>query len=126
MQLRTTTGRIRGLGSAREGVGHWKAQRLTALSNVLLVLWFVFSAIALAGGGYAEYRAWIASPITTSLMILLIISVFHHARLGVQVVIEDYVHHEGAKVGSLAALTLVVIGLAVACIVAVLKISLGS
>jgi succinate dehydrogenase / fumarate reductase, membrane anchor subunit len=126
MQLRTTTGRIRGLGSAREGVDHWKAQRLSALSNILLVLWFVFSMIALAGGGYAEYRAWIASPITASLMILLIISVFHHARLGVQVVIEDYVHHEGAKVASLAALTLVAVGLAVACIVAVLKISLGS
>jgi len=126
MQLRTTIGRIRGLGSAREGTGHWKSQRLTAISNLLLVLWFVFSAMALAGGGYGEYRAWIASPITASLMILLIISVFYHARLGVQVVIEDYVHHEGARVGSIVALTLAMSGLAVACIVAVLTIALGS
>ena len=126
MQLRTTIGRIRGLGSAREGTGHWKAQRLTAISNLFLVLWFVFSAMALAGCGYAEYRAWIASPITASLLILLIVSVFYHARLGVQVVIEDYVHHEGVRVASIAALTLAVFGLAVACIVAVLMISLGS
>ena len=126
MQLRTTIGRIRGLGSAREGTGHWKAQRLTAISNLLLVLWFVFSAMALAGSSYPEYRAWLASPVTASLMILLILSVFHHARLGVQVVIEDYVHHEGARVASIAALTLATFGLAVACIVAVLVISLGS
>ena len=126
MQLRTTIGRIRGLGSAREGTGHWKAQRLTAISNLFLVLWFVFSAMALAGGGYPEYRAWIASPITASLMILLIVSVFYHARLGVQVVVEDYVHHEGARVASIAAVALATFGLAVACIVAVLTIALGS
>lgn len=126
MQMRSTIGRIRGLGAAREGVGHWKGQRLTAISNLLLVLWFLFSAMALAGGGYAEYRAWLASPLSASLMILLIVSVFYHARLGVQVVIEDYVHHEGVRIAALAALALVAIALAVVCIVAVLMISLGS
>ncbi|MGH6945316.1 MAG: succinate dehydrogenase, hydrophobic membrane anchor protein [Geminicoccaceae bacterium] len=125
MPFRTSIGRVRGLGSAREGVSHWKLQRLTAISNLLLVLWFVFSAMALSGGGYAEYRAWLSSPVVASLMILLIVSVFYHARLGVQVVIEDYVHHEGAKVGLLAAVTLALFALAVACIVAVLKIALG-
>jgi succinate dehydrogenase / fumarate reductase membrane anchor subunit len=90
------------------------------------VLWFLFSAVALAGAGYAEVRAWLAAPVPASLMILLVISTFYHARLGVQVVIEDYVHHEGAKLAALAALTLVVIALAVACIVAVLKVSIGS
>ena len=126
MQLRTPLARARGLGAAREGLRHWSLQRLTAISNVVLVLWFVFSAMALAGSDYAGYRAWLASPLAATMMILLVISVFTHARLGVQVVIEDYVHHEGAKVAALAALTLVAFGLAVTCIVAVLKISIGS
>jgi succinate dehydrogenase / fumarate reductase membrane anchor subunit len=118
--------KARGLGAARAGVGHWTHPRLTAIGNLLLVLWFVLSAIALAGADYAEVRAWLASPVAATLMILLVISTFYHARLGVQVVIEDYVHHEGAKLAALAALTLVVVALAVACIVAVLKVSIGS
>ena len=96
-------------------------QRLTAIANVLLVLWFVFSAMALSGSGYAEVRAWLASPVTASLMVLLIISTFYHARLGLQVVVEDYVHHEGARLASLVAIALIVVALAVACIVAVLQ-----
>lgn len=126
MALQTPIGRVRGLGAAREGVGHWKLQRLTAIANVPLVLWFVFSAMALAGADYERARAWLASPISASLMILLIISVFYHARLGVQVVIEDYVHQEGTKLALLVAVPLIVIALAVAAIVAVLKISIGS
>jgi len=125
MGVQSPIARVRGLGAAREGVGHWTRQRLTAVSNLLLVLWFVFSAMALAGADYEQVRAWLASPLSASLMILLVISIVYHARLGVQVVIEDYVHHEGAKLGALAALTLVVVALAVACIVAVLKVSIG-
>jgi succinate dehydrogenase / fumarate reductase, membrane anchor subunit len=126
MALQTPIARARGLGSAREGSGHWKLQRLTALANVPLVLWFVFSAMALAGSSYAEIVAWLSSPVSATLMILLIASTFYHARLGVQVVIEDYVHHEGIRVASLAAVTLVITALAAACIVAVLKVSIGS
>jgi succinate dehydrogenase / fumarate reductase membrane anchor subunit len=126
MQMRSPIASVRGLGAAREGVGHWKLQRLTALANVPLVLWFVFSAMALSGSGYEAVRAWLSSPVTASLMVLLIISLFTHARVGVQVVIEDYVHHEGVKMASLAALTLAIWALAVACIVAVLKVSIGS
>jgi succinate dehydrogenase membrane anchor subunit len=126
MALQSPIGRARGLGAARAGVGHWMRQRLTAIANVVLVLWFVFSAIALTGAGYAEVRTWLASPVSASLMILLIISTFYHARLGLQVVVEDYVHHEGAKVAALAAIPLVVFALAVTCIVAVLKVSIGS
>ncbi|MGI9435867.1 MAG: succinate dehydrogenase, hydrophobic membrane anchor protein [Geminicoccaceae bacterium] len=85
--------RIRGLGSAGEGVGHWKMQRLTAIANVLLVLWFLASAISLAGAGYEETKAWLASPLCASLMTMLVISAFYHMKLGIQVVIEDYVHH---------------------------------
>ena len=126
MQQRSPIASVRGLGAAREGVGHWKLQRLTALANVPLVLWFVFSAMALSGSDYEAVRAWLSSPITASLMVMLIISLFTHARLGVQVVIEDYVHHEGVKMASLAALTLAVWALGVACIVAVLKVAIGS
>jgi succinate dehydrogenase / fumarate reductase membrane anchor subunit len=126
MGVQSPIARARGLGPAREGVNHWIRQRLTAISNIVLVLWFVFSAIALAGAGYGEVRAWLASPVPASLMILLVISTFYHARLGVQVVVEDYVHHEGAKIASLAAVTLITFGLAVACIVAVLKVAIGS
>jgi succinate dehydrogenase / fumarate reductase membrane anchor subunit len=126
MAFQTPIARVRGLGAAREGVGHWKLQRLTAIANVPLVLWFMFSAMALAGSDYEQVRAWLASPISASLMILLIVSAFHHARLGLQVVIEDYVHQDGAKLALLAALPLVVIALAVTGIVAVLMVSIGS
>jgi len=126
MQQRSPIASVRGLGAAREGVGHWKLQRLTALANVPLVLWFVFSAMALSSSDYEAVRAWLSSPITASLMVMLIISLFTHARLGVQVVIEDYVHHEGVKMASLAALTLAVWALGVACIIAVLKVAIGS
>jgi succinate dehydrogenase / fumarate reductase membrane anchor subunit len=126
VSTRSPLAKARGLGAARSGVGHWTHQRLTAISNLLLVLWFVFSAMALAGADYLEVRAWLASPVSASLMILLVISTVYHARLGVQVVIEDYVHHEGARVASLAAVTLLAVALAVACIVAVLNVSIGS
>jgi succinate dehydrogenase / fumarate reductase, membrane anchor subunit len=126
MALQTSIAKVRGLGAAREGTEHFKLQRLTAIANVALVLWFVFSLAALPGSGYEEVRAWLGHPLPAILTILLVISVVYHARLGLQVVIEDYVHHEGARVASLAALTLFAVALAVACIVAVLKVMLGS
>ena len=126
MAAPTPLARARGLGAARNGLGHWKVQRLTAISNAVLVLWFVFSAAALAGAGYDEVRAWLASPLAATLMILLIVSVFYHAPLGLQVIIEDYVHHPGIRIGALILVRLVVAGIAVACIVAVLTVALGS
>jgi succinate dehydrogenase / fumarate reductase membrane anchor subunit len=125
MAYRTPIAKVRGLGAARSGLQHWKMQRLTAISNVLLVLWFMFSAMALSGSGYEQVRAWLASPVTASLVVLLIISTFYHARLGLQVVVEDYVHHEGARIASLVAIALIVLALAVACIVAVLTVAVG-
>ena len=126
MSVRSPIARVRGLGAARTGVGHWSAQRLTAIANVLLVLWFVFSTLVLAGAGYAEVRTWLATPLSASLMILLIISTFYHARLGLQVVVEDYVHDEAGKLVALIAIPLATFALAVTCIVAVLKVALGS
>jgi succinate dehydrogenase / fumarate reductase membrane anchor subunit len=126
VSTRSPIARVRGLGAARAGVGHWSRQRLTAIANLLLVLWFVFSAIGLAGAGYAEVRIWLASPVAASLMILLVVSICYHARLGLQVVVEDYVHHEPARLAMLIAIPLVMTALAVTCIVAVLKVSLGT
>ncbi len=126
MSVRSPIARARGLGAARAGVGHWTAQRLTAIANLLLVLWFLFSALALAGAGYQQTRAWLASPVSAALMILLLISTCYHARLGLQVVVEDYVHHEAARLAALIAIPLAMSALAVIGIVAVLKVSLGS
>jgi succinate dehydrogenase / fumarate reductase membrane anchor subunit len=125
MAYRTSIARVRGLGAAHAGSGHWKAQRLSAIANLLLVLWFMFSAMALAGGRYEQVHAWLSSPVSASLMVLTIISTFYHARLGLQVVVEDYVHHEGLKIASLAAIALITFGLAVTCVVAVLTIAIG-
>jgi succinate dehydrogenase / fumarate reductase membrane anchor subunit len=98
---RSDMARARGLGSAKEGVQHWWVQRLTALALVPLSLWFVASVICLAGGGRAELVAWLASPFSAGLLLLCLLATFWHAILGLQVVIEDYVHGEGRKMALL-------------------------
>lgn len=125
MQLRTPISRTRGLGSAKDGLGHWTMQRLTAIANAVLIIWFLISAMTLAGADYVETKAWLASPVCAGLMLLLIISGFYHAKLGLQVVIEDYVHHEGLKIASVTAVTLVTFALGVIAAVAVLQTSLA-
>ena len=124
--MRSTTGLVRSRGSAREGVAHWKAQRLTALANVPLVLWFVFSAVGLAGADHAAVAAWLQAPLNATLMLLLILSAFHHTRLGLQVVVEDYVHHEGYRLAALIGITFGMFLLGGLCVVSVLKVALGS
>ena len=101
MSLRSPLGRGRGLGAAREGVGHWWAQRLTALALIPLTLWFVGAVATLTGAGHEVVAGWIASPVVAGLLILLIVATFYHAYLGLQVVIEDYLHHEGRKLALL-------------------------
>ena len=88
--LRSPLGRVRGLGSAKEGVAHWWAQRLTGLALVPLALWFVISVISLAGADHARTVAWIASPVPAVLLVLLIAATFYHAVLGLQVVVGFY------------------------------------
>ena len=123
--MQSAIGKVRARGSARSGVGHWKAQRVTALANLLLVLWFVFNAVGMAGSGHAEWTVWFQSQLNASLMILLVLSTFYHAKLGVQVVIEDYVQAEAAKVAGLVAVTFATAVLATACIVSVLMLATG-
>ena len=97
MSRRSALGQVRGLGSAKEGTGHWWSQRLTSLALVPLTLWFMVSLVAMAGADHATIVAWIASPIVAGLLILLVMATFFHTHLGLQVVIEDYVHNEAWK-----------------------------
>ncbi|WP_328587488.1 succinate dehydrogenase, hydrophobic membrane anchor protein [Algihabitans albus] len=116
MNLRSPLGRVRGLGSAKDGTGHWWAQRLTALALVPLTLWFVAGVIGNVGADHGELLAWIGHPVTAGLFLLLIGATFYHATLGVQVVIEDYLHNEWIKLVALLLMkaTFVVLGLATA------------
>ncbi len=125
MSQRTPLGRVRGLGSAKDGTAHWWAQRVTAVALVPLVLWFVASVAASAGADHATARAWLADPLVAVPMILLIAAGFHHAQLGLQVVIEDYVHVEWVKLFGIVVIRLAAIALSVAAIFAVLRISFG-
>ena len=125
MSLRTPLGRVRGLGSAKEGTAHWWAQRLTAIALVPLVLWFAASLIVLAGADHATVAAWLRDPVAAVLMLLLILAGFHHAQLGMQVVIEDYVHSEGLKLALVTAVRFAAVALGIGAAFSVLKIALG-
>jgi succinate dehydrogenase / fumarate reductase membrane anchor subunit len=95
--LRSDLGRVRGLGSAKEGVQHWWAQRMTALALIPLSLWFVATIVFLADADHATAIWWLGSPLTLGLMSLFLIALVYHAVLGLQVVIEDYIHGHAAK-----------------------------
>ena len=122
--MRTNLGRVRGLGSAKEGVHHWWMQRLTAIALVPLVLWFVASLAGLAGAGYTETVEWFGSPLVAIAMILMVVATLYHAALGVQVVIEDYVHHEGLKFFWLIAAKFIFLVFGIAAVFSLLKLAL--
>jgi len=122
--LRSPLGRARGLGSARAGSRDWWLSRLTSLALVPLTIWFIFSVIHLTGASHQVVIDWLSSPVSLVLMLSLIVATFHHMQLGLQVVIEDYVHQDGAKLGAILAAKAACVLLALACIVAVLKIGL--
>ncbi len=124
--MRSALGRVRHLGSAKEGVQHWWAQRLTALALLPLTIWFVASVAWLAGADHAAFAGWVARPYNALLMIVLLGAGFHHAQLGLQVVIEDYVHSEGVKLAALIVVKFAALLLALAGILAVLKIAFGA
>ncbi len=126
MIRRTPLGRVRGLGSAKEGTEHFWAQRLTAIALVPLALWFVASLAAYTGADHATAKAWLAEPFSAVVMVLLVVTGFHHAQLGLQVVIEDYVSTEWIKVLSIIVVKLGALALGVAAIFSVLKIAFGS
>lgn len=126
MSLRSPLGRVRGLGSAKSGVHHWWHQRTSAIALVPLSLWFVNAVLGHMQGSHAETLAWIGSPFITVMLVALILAMFYHAKLGLQVVIEDYVHHEIVKLGLLTLMKLTLAFGALLGVVAVLKIAFGS
>jgi succinate dehydrogenase / fumarate reductase membrane anchor subunit len=124
--FRSDLARVRGLGSAKEGVHHWWMQRVSAVALVPLTLWFVVAVVAHTGADHAAVLAWLGSPVTFTLMVLLIGAVFCHAALGLQVVVEDYVHAEGRKVAVIVTMKLACLVLALAAIVALMFIAFRS
>lgn len=123
--LRTELGRVRGLGSAKEGVGHWWHQRLTAIALIPLSLWFVASLVFLTDTDHATAVHWLGSPVSLGVMVLFIAALFYHAVLGVQVVIEDYVSHHGLRLASIVLVQFAGFALAMAAIVSLLVIAFG-
>lgn len=123
--LKTPIGRARGLGAAKAGVEHWWVQRLTAIALVPLTIWFVAGIIGQLGADHAAFRAWLSGPLTATTMALMLVAAFYHAALGLQVVIEDYVHHEGLKMASLVAVKFACLFFGAAAVLSVLKIAVG-
>jgi succinate dehydrogenase / fumarate reductase membrane anchor subunit len=123
--MRTPLARAKGLGAAGHGAEHWWIHRVTAVSNVPLIISFVIIVAALAGSDYAQAIAIISHPLVAILLILAVISVTNHMRLGVQIIIEDYVHDKGWKIAAVIANNFYAVIIGVACLYAILKVSLG-
>lgn len=124
MSLRSPIGKVLGLGAAGEGASHWWIQRVTSVGLLLLAPWFLISLLILGDLSYAAVTAWMAAPLNTTLLGLLLVTLVYHAKLGVQVVVEDYVHHEGCKLLLLLAIDFVLIALGVLGVISVLRVAL--
>ncbi|MFL6550644.1 MAG: succinate dehydrogenase, hydrophobic membrane anchor protein [Povalibacter sp.] len=125
MSLRTPMGRVIGLGSAKEGVGHWWTQRVTSVALVVLTLWFVSALLRMGDLSYPAVTLWMSKPFNAVLLSLLIGTSVYHSQLGVQVVVEDYVAHHGAKVVVLLFLNFLHIVVAALGVFSVLRIAFG-
>jgi succinate dehydrogenase / fumarate reductase membrane anchor subunit len=123
--MRTPLARAKGLGAAGHGAEHWWLHRMTAVSNVPLVISFVIIVASLAGTTYEQAIGIVSHPLVAILLILAIISVTNHMRLGMQIVIEDYVHDKGLKLAVLIANNFYAVIVAVACLYGIVKVGLG-
>ena len=126
MSLRSPVGRVLGLGSAKDGTGHWWAQRVSAVALIPLTLWFLLSLLALPTLDYATVRAWLSVPLSGLLAVLLVAVLTYHSYLGTTVVIEDYVHAAGTKLLSLLLLRFLYVLVGGAGIFAILHVAFGS
>ena len=122
--MRSELSRARGLGAAKSGVHHWTAERVTSVALVPLTLWFIYSLLSLGHASHEAVLAWASGPITLVLMITLVGMTFYHMQLGLQVVLEDYVRHDANKLIAIYLMKGAAILLAIASIVAILKIGL--
>lgn len=122
--MRSPLARAIGLGSAKRGAAEWWAERVSGIALLPLTVWFAAAIIAHSGSDYAAFIAWMRSPLVATLMILLLIALFHHMALGLGVVIEDYVH-SGVKFAALVAVRFGCWTLAAAGIIATLRIALA-
>ena len=126
MSLKTPLGRVLGLGSAKDGTGHWWMQRLSSVAMVPLTLWFAIAMARVADFSYPTLVTFLQGPLNGALMLLLVGVLLYHSHLGVQVVVEDYVHAPAVKVTTLVLATLAHLAFAVLGILAILQVSLGS
>lgn len=124
MTLRSPLGKARGMGSARKGADLWWLQRVTAVALIPLLLWLMASLVALTGADHARVSEWVASPINAVALLLAIATSFYHFKVGMDVVIEDYVHSEGLKVATLLFSTFATVLVGSVCAFAVLKLAL--
>ena len=121
----TPLGRVRGLGSAKEGAHHWWRQRVTAGSNFFLMVWLLVSILNRPGFDYVSVHTWLQSAWVAVPMALLVLSVFYHFRLGLQVLIEDYQHDE-TRIVAMVLLNFFTVGLGATALFAILKIAFGA
>jgi succinate dehydrogenase / fumarate reductase membrane anchor subunit len=126
MRMGTPIARVRGLGSARSGAHHWWLERLTSVSTLILFVWLLVSLLRLPSLDHETVTGWLASPLAAVPMLLLIVSTFWHLKLGMQVVIEDYVHEEGLKLFSIVLLNFFAIALGATAFFSVLKIAFAA
>lgn len=126
MSLRSPLGRVLGMGSAKEGTGHWWSQRVSAVALIPLTLWFLFSLLMLPDLDYATVRTWLSLPLSGFLAVLLLSVLTYHSYLGTTVVIEDYVHSAGMKLLSLLLLRFAYVLVCGAGILAILRVVLRS
>ena len=124
--MRTALKNVRGLGAAKDGTEHFWHQRVSAVANVPLILFFIFLVISVSGSSYDEARATFANPFVAIIMAAVLISGFYHMKLGMQVIIEDYIHGEGLKVALIMLNTFFSFVMGIASIFAVLKMSFGA
>ncbi|HKS88309.1 MAG TPA: succinate dehydrogenase, hydrophobic membrane anchor protein [Stellaceae bacterium] len=124
--MRSPLGRAIGLGSAKEGVQHWWAERVSGLALVPLSLWFVAAIVELAGADRDTFVDWVRNPLRAGFLVLLLIATFYHGALGLQVVVEDYIENEAQRLALIVVMRAAAFLLAVLGIVAVLQLSLGA
>ena len=123
--MKTPLAKVHGLGSAKDGTHHWWMQRVTAVANIPLVIFMVVSFVGNAGKGHAEWVAWMQQPLVSVLVILFVANFCYHMRLGLQVIVEDYVHDSGTRVATMLFITFACVLIAALSILSVLRIAFG-